>query len=41
LHTISNSFVETLKTTYHPRIRYPEIKLQAGADVLTQPTKTP
>ena len=25
LHTITESFVQTLKNTYHPRIRYPEI----------------
>jgi putative nucleotidyltransferase with HDIG domain len=39
LRTITDSFVETLKTTYHPRIRYPEIKPPTTSDVLTQPTK--
>jgi len=36
LNTIANSFVTNLKNTYHPRIRYPEIKA-ASAEVPTIP----
>lgn len=39
LHLITESFVETLKTTYHPRIKYPEIKSETPVSEPTLPVK--
>ncbi len=40
LHLITESFVETLKTTYHPRIKYPEIKTTPSPSEPTLPVKS-
>ena len=39
LHLITESFVDTLKTTYHPRIKYPEIKTNNPVSEPTLPVK--
>ncbi|MEW6651520.1 MAG: HDIG domain-containing metalloprotein, partial [Chloroflexota bacterium] len=41
LNTITESFVKTLRNTYHPRIRYPEIKSAASPESTTKPTQIP
>jgi cyclic-di-AMP phosphodiesterase PgpH len=39
LHQITESFVTTLRGTYHPRIQYPAAEVPATAPVDTQPEK--
>jgi cyclic-di-AMP phosphodiesterase PgpH len=41
LNIISESFVKTLQNTYHPRIRYPEIKQPAAPAAAAEPAETP
>ncbi len=39
LHQITESFVTTLRGTYHPRIQYPAAEVPASAPVVTRPEK--
>ncbi len=39
LHQISESFVTTLRGTYHPRLQYPAAQVPASAPVPTRPEK--
>jgi putative nucleotidyltransferase with HDIG domain len=40
LHLVTESFVSTLRNTYHPRIAYPEIRL-GSSNSLTEPLSLP
>lgn len=37
LHRVTDVFVTTFKNTYHPRLQYPELKLNSGSESPTQP----
>ena len=39
LHQITESFVTTLRGTYHPRIQYPAAEVPASTPVPTRPEK--
>ena len=39
LHLVTESFVTTLRGTYHPRIQYPAAEVPASAPVVTRPEK--
>ena len=41
LKLITDSFVTTLRGTYHPRIQYPSTAVQAAAPTHIEPSKNP
>jgi len=41
LHLVTESFVTTLRGTYHPRIQYPAAELPAASPAPTSPAKSP